>query len=517
MLIAYVALSLAFLGSVMVTRPHHSYQILTHVADIIVISSLMYLSKGGVSPFFVLYTFILLAGTLRWGSRGTLVTTGILFALLVLLVYAAPTPHGGHIFEDQDFEWNRVIIRLTFLIVAGGMLACIAFSIELNALRIARLAAWPSPAASLSQATSSVPLVPALSHIAAVMQVPRLLVVWEQAEEPYVNHLSWSDSELHHQQDLGTNDWVDAQLSKTTFACSDLESRSYVTHQSYSSTASSLISDALAQRFGIRSFLTAPFSGTICTGRLFFLDRPNWTDGDLTLGDIIASRIGLELEHYALRTQVEALAAIKERARLGRDIHDGVLQTLTAIGLQLAAIASQTGDEMQRRLTALLQLLTDERGRVRRFVEKKMPPTVPPRDVLPIKEEMQYLIAKAKNLWDCNVSLEVRPADAGLPTRFCHEVDYILNEAVANSTRHGQASSVAIIIEKGPKQLALDIIDSGGGFAGISGSYQHSELQVLDIGPRSLRNRVGELRGTLSLTSSPNGTELHIQLPLQNA
>ena len=72
---------------------------------------------------------------------------------------------------------------------------------------------------------------------------------------------------------------------------------------------------------------------------MFILDRSHWGDDDLTLAEIVASRLHLELEYYALSVELKETAASRERIRLARDLHDGVLQTLTGAALQLSSIA----------------------------------------------------------------------------------------------------------------------------------------------------------------------------------
>jgi signal transduction histidine kinase len=63
--------------------------------------------------------------------------------------------------------------------------------------------------------------------------------------------------------------------------------------------------------------------------------------------------------------------------------------------------------------------------------------------------------------------------------------------------------------------LTMDIKDNGKGFEGLEGTYDGSALQTFDIGPRSLRARVVELGGALSLETSASGSRLKIQVPLK--
>src|SRR5262249_7018894 len=105
-----------------------------------------------------------------------------------------------------------------------------------------------------------------------------------------------------------------------------------------------VIDSELQTEFSIRGVATAHFDGTICTGRIFIFDRSNLNDDDLVLTEIIASRTGTELDRQFSQRRNEEAITSRERLRLSRDIHDGVLQSLTAAALQLK-LADQTLEE----------------------------------------------------------------------------------------------------------------------------------------------------------------------------
>jgi signal transduction histidine kinase len=102
---------------------------------------------------------------------------------------------------------------------------------------------------------------------------------------------------------------------------------------------------------------------------VFVLDRPHWEDEDLTLTEIVASRLRLELEYYALSIELKETAASRERIRLARDLHDGVLQTLTGAALQLSSLVSYSGQELKQKFSGIRELLLAEQQRIRAFVE----------------------------------------------------------------------------------------------------------------------------------------------------
>ena len=134
-----------------------------------------------------------------------------------------------------------------------------------------------------------------------------------------------------------------------------------------------VIDPRLTTEFSIRGVATAPFVGVICTGRVFILDRDSWSDDHLLLTEIIAGRTGIELDRQAVQRQKEEAIASQERMRLTRDLHDGVLQSLTAAALQLDLTEQALDHERGSRLDLVKQLLAKEQRRIREFVDETFP------------------------------------------------------------------------------------------------------------------------------------------------
>src|SRR5262249_24956452 len=153
---------------------------------------------------------------------------------------------------------------------------------------------------------------------------------------------------------------------------------------------------------------TAAFAGTMCKGRIFILDRSSWRDEHLLLTEIMAHRTGIRLDLLTLRRQNEQASALRERMRLTRDLHDGILQTLTAAALHLNLV-EQTSD--LSRLNIIKQLLTQEQRRLRKFVDKTCPKTVSGTDVV-LRPDLRQVIEQTGMNWNCVTSFSIMPADA---------------------------------------------------------------------------------------------------------
>jgi signal transduction histidine kinase len=305
---------------------------------------------------------------------------------------------------------------------------------------------------------------------------------------------------------------VSVELENIAFATETAKSNECLTSNGIREFAGPAINGSIQTRFDLSSVCSAPFSGEYCKGRVFILDRPHWEDDDLTLAEIVASRLHLELEYYALSIELRETAASRERIRLARDLHDGVLQTLTGAGLQLSSIAPSAGREAKRKLENIRQLLLAEQQRIRAFVEgRELSPRQPHLNLL---DQTKREVERIKQRWGCHVLLSVTPQDAAFPMDITRQIELLLAEAAANAVHHGKASHIRITVEQAPNNnVRLNIADNGSGLSGVRGTYSHSELAARVIGPQSICRRVAELGGALTLSTSDKGVELNVELP----
>ncbi|WP_414475527.1 sensor histidine kinase [Microvirga sp. M2] len=509
----YFAFAILCVVMVYWRSPNQREQILSHAFDIAVISCLIYLSERPSSPFFVFFTFILLSSTLRWSWQGVVATTIILtsafFVLFVLLVILDELPPGG------PNEVGRVIVRAGYLVMAGIMLAYVSAYRERTRRRLTQLARWPGPD---GEERHPLPIKGALTHVAQLMDVSRILIVWEEAEEPFTQVALWTPDDLQVSREPPDrfNSLVAPALVGQTF---EVVSRSEDDGPKESSPDSHdplAVDQLLRETFEIDCAITAPFNQPHCRGRVFLLDQPKKGDDDLVIAELVSTRIGMDLEHRILRDQVESMAAYAERVRLARDLHDGILQSLAAANIRLQLLSKQSDSAVGDRLEQIRHDLVDEQRRVRDFVEmNRLNPSDRTARVV-LVHGLQDQFAKLMQQWDLNGTLTVLPPDLAVPSMLAHHVRHLLKEAVSNAVRHGKASRISVLaaLDRGCL-LQLHIEDDGKGFEHLEGQYDDNALSTFDISPRSLRARVKELGGALELETSPAGTILKMRVPLR--
>jgi len=364
---------------------------------------------------------------------------------------------------------------------------------------------------------SSPSLATVLSHCARTLEVPRVLVVWEEVDEPFVNVAVWKDNVYEHTREIagGLDDFLRSKhCSDSIFVTTNVRS-GFVDMQSGAARLKTpIMSEELIKRFQIRSVGTAPFVGILCRGRVFILDRGSWGDFLLLLIKFVASRVGMELDRHILQRQTEEAAAARERIRLTRDLHDGILQSLTAARFQLKLLSDGQHDEdAQSRLNTIKQLLNNEQIRIRDFVRQTLPKSDAGTELV-LSRDLRRVVSELGELWECKTSFSVDPQDASVPAKLGAHLSLMLAEAISNAVRHGGASTVRVGMRKTNGHLAIEIQDNGHGITGPACKYDNKEPADAASGPVSLRGRVVELGGSLDVRSSPLGTELQIRMPL---
>jgi signal transduction histidine kinase len=507
-LVAYLALAvlLALASFWLPVAP--AVQVVVHLIDIVTFSLVMRFTEGPTSPFFVLFTFALLSATLYWGWRGALGTALVLVLLLIVVAVSE-----GSMFSRPDARIDDLIIRGSYLMVTGALLAYVGAYRDRTRAELAKLAAWPAEQVSRAELP---PLGRSLAHAADVMRARRVLVLWEDAQEPYVHASLWVDGHQHHEQiaAVGLEELLAPELTPHTFLMKDAAAPSILSAAGPRQLPHSPISTMLLERFGISgSVATAPFRGTGFSGRVFVVGPVFLGDDVESLIEIAALRIGIEIEHHHLRIELERAAAAEERMRIARDVHDGTLQALTAAALRLknASEAAPAGE--RERLDEIRQILSDQQRQLRAFVTDALEQG-PREEQIDLKDELGRILRDIERDWNCRTALDVAPESATVTGTLQRQLNLLVTEAAANAVRHGQARQIGVAVERNATTLSLRISNDGRPLTGLDGRFDQQELARRNVGPISIRNRVAALRGRMLLSSDTAGVELAIELPL---
>lgn len=213
---------------------------------------------------------------------------------------------------------------------------------------------------------------------------------------------------------------------------------------------------------------------------------------------------------FALSKTVGEVAVQDERRRIGRELHDRLLQTLASLILRLEACRKHLIHEPQE-LAQELQLMEEatrtSMEEIRGFLAGKSDHAFAPGTLVErLQEELKFL----RDQLGLRAVLQSEPEELNLPQRVEQEVYYILREGLMNIARHSQASELTLSLRQTERALKGSLEDNGVGFdAARDGDGRGYGLQ-------GMRERIEKLEGHFSLKTSPGrGTEISFAVPLE--
>jgi signal transduction histidine kinase len=273
------------------------------------------------------------------------------------------------------------------------------------------------------------------------------------------------------------------------------------------------------QELGIKNLMTVAFDqDEQPVGRIFLVNRKPGrvpcTKDDLAWFERISRHISASLENIFLLRHLRARAIEAERSRISRDLHDGILQTLLSIEIQLDVLRRKVNtqpEQMEAGLSSLQQTVRNEGGELRHMVTDLRPLRVQSADLVDL---MRGFGERFRNESDLPLDLLIDSADLHAPDRVCREIFQIYREALNNIKKHAKASHVVVKLSQDDSRLVLVVDDNGEGFS-FAGRFTGDELDRLRLGPISIKERTRTVGGVLTVESNPgHGARLTIEVPL---
>jgi signal transduction histidine kinase len=260
---------------------------------------------------------------------------------------------------------------------------------------------------------------------------------------------------------------------------------------------------------------SAAFAVEHLRGRVFFSGIPGSTTDMVALADVVAREVGNSLEQLHMHDRLQQIAIREDRIRVARDLHDGVLQSLTGVRLQLQTLAAEHGapSSISDRLLAVERAIAIEQRELRQFIEDLKPivsRTAPDGTLAGMLDELRTRLTRE---WSTPIVVRVSPPGLAVAAPIEQTLRLMIREAVINALKHGHPSRIAVDVQReaeGP--LRVLVADDGRGFA-FRGRLEHDALVASNAGPLSLRERVVAAGGTLAVESGPTGARVEIVLP----
>jgi signal transduction histidine kinase len=250
-------------------------------------------------------------------------------------------------------------------------------------------------------------------------------------------------------------------------------------------------------------------------GRLMLGDgRRRFLFQDLQWLERIVRHLAQPLQNLFLLRHIRAHAIEGERSRISREIHDGILQTLLSVDIQLDVVRRKLPADPEQAsagLSSLQQTVRSETQELRRMVTDMRPLRVQSADLVDL---MRGFAERFRNESDLALDLLIDSAQLQLPDRVCRDLFQIYRESLHNVKKHAHASHVVVKMWQNESQVVLVVDDNGEGFS-FAGRFTGDELDRLRLGPISIKERARSVGGVLTVESTPgHGARLTIEVPL---
>jgi signal transduction histidine kinase len=231
-----------------------------------------------------------------------------------------------------------------------------------------------------------------------------------------------------------------------------------------------------------------------------------WGAEDLRLVETFAEQAAVALEYGRAQRELKRLVVMEDRERIAKELHDGVIQSLFAVGMGLQATATLSGDgEIEQRISSAVDEVDRVIRDLRNYIFGLRPGILADRQ---LDQALRHLAADSEEKTGITTVVDVDPGLAAELAGRAADVVQLAREALSNIGRHAGARTCRLTLRRGPDRAAvLEIDDDGKGFdpKAVAGRGQ---------GLGNLRERASSLGGTLEIDSSPGeGTTVRVLIP----
>jgi signal transduction histidine kinase len=512
-----------------------AFRLLVHIADIVWPAVISVFAEEARSPFFLFFFFVLAAAAYRWGLWETLGTAAAEVALLWMesfLFLHVWTPKGalpwralsGLNVNLVQFEPKRLFMLSIYLLVMGLLLGYLAG--QQKKLRAEKAVVTSMLAKVRVEAGLTGTLQQICREIVSMYGAERLLI----ASQEIHSHRIFLGELRHEGEQPSDFVWLDSSQRTQKSYLEDFPGEvCYATNQGDRWSVVALDGDGnqlvsptkeplvrLRERQSFRSLITVSFVfGGEWRGRVFVFD-PIWrgdTQEQLRFLLDLLRQVGPAVYNVYLLHRLRRRAGAAERARFARELHDGAVQSLIAVEMQVDVLRRQAETSpavVEGELGRIQGLLREEVLKLRELMQQMKSIDVDARKFLSVVADTVERFQRETGITARFVTDVEKPQ---MPGRVCRELVRIVQEGLVNVRKHSQARHALVRLSESPAQWSLTMEDDGKGFP-FSGRLSQDQLDQLGKGPTIIKERVGLIAGALTVESNPGvGTRLEIKVP----
>ncbi len=246
-----------------------------------------------------------------------------------------------------------------------------------------------------------------------------------------------------------------------------------------------------------------PF-GTLAVGRL--RGRPPIGEEDRRLVETFAEQASLAIEFGRAQEDLKRLALMEDRERIAKELHDGVIQSLFAVGMGLQGTAIlASDDELAQRIEGAVEDLDRVIRDLRNYIFGLRPGILADRQ---LDEALQHLAREFEEKTGVVTVVDIDREVAAELSGNAADLVQLTREALSNVGRHAAASTVRVSLSRAEGGALLCVDDDGQGF-------DLAEVDGRGSGLRNIRERTSALGGEVRIASIPSeGTTVEFRIPL---
>jgi len=515
-----------------------AFRLLVHAADILGPALVSLFATGQRSPFFLFFVFVLGAAAYRWGLRETV---GTAMATVALLWLESLAVHGGFLvlldrllarhhlplmgINIPDLEPKRLFMLSVYLIVMGVLLGYLAEQQkQLRAERavIARVLGRVRVEEGLTGTLREI-----LAELLKLYGAGRALIASQEIHSHRVfvgevrrgesgpSELRWLESAPIDRETYLFDSDADVWLANCG-AAGPIKILALDANGMRLRAPSCQGTENLARLQSFTSTVAVSFTfGNEWWGRIFLLDPVLGGDREEELRFLqeLVRQVGPAVYNVYLLRRLRQRAGAVERARVARELHDGAVQSLIAMEMQVDVLRRQSesqGGPLTTELGRIQSLLREEVLKLRELMQQMKSLDVDEANLLRFMQDTVERFQRETGI----TTLFVSDLDAiEMPQRVCRELARIVQEGLVNVRKHSAAHNVLVRLGAKDGLWRLSVEDDGHGFP-FAGRYTQAELEALGQGPVVIRERVRLIAGELTVESSPSrGSRLEVTVP----
>jgi signal transduction histidine kinase len=271
----------------------------------------------------------------------------------------------------------------------------------------------------------------------------------------------------------------------------------------------------LRQSQPFESLVTVSFLfGSEWRGRIFLFD-PSWRgekQEELRFLLDLVRQVGPAVYNVYLLHRLRRRASAAERARFARELHDGAVQSLIAVEMQVDVLRRHVeanrpiGGELGR----IQSLLREEVLKLRELMQQMKAIDVDSQRLIGVLRDTVERFQRETGI-SARFVTDLEKLD--MPQRVCREILRIVQEGLVNVRKHSGARHALVRLGSAGENWNLIVEDDGKGFP-FEGRYDQRQMDEVGKGPMIIKERVGLIAGELTVESTPGqGARLEVIVP----